>query len=50
MRPRKAYRGATPYEMRARKNSSQTPAPGQALSLPKPWNRAAPARVGCKKV
>jgi len=34
MRPRKMKRGDTVYEMRARKNGSQTPAPGQAVSLP----------------
>ena len=34
MRPRKVNRGDKVYEMRARKNGSQTPAPGQAVSLP----------------
>jgi hypothetical protein len=34
MRPRKVKRGDKEYEMRARKNGSQTPAPGQAVSLP----------------
>jgi hypothetical protein len=33
MRPRKVKRGNTVYEMRAKKNGSQTPAPGQAVSL-----------------
>jgi hypothetical protein len=35
MRPRKVKRGNTVYEMRAKKNGSQTPAPGQAVSLAK---------------
>jgi hypothetical protein len=34
MRPRKVKRGDKVHEMRARKNGSQTPAPGQAVSLP----------------
>jgi hypothetical protein len=34
MRPRKVKRGDQAYEMRARKNGSQTPAPGQAVNLP----------------
>jgi len=34
MRPRKVKRGDKVYEMRARKNGGQTPAPGQAVSLP----------------
>jgi len=34
MRPRKAKRGDTVYEMRARKHGSQTPAPDQEVSLP----------------
>src|SRR6266853_6597115 len=34
MRPRKVKRGDKVYEMRARNNGSQTPAPGQAVRLP----------------
>jgi hypothetical protein len=34
MRPRKVKRGDQVYEMRARKNGSQAPAPGQAGRLP----------------
>ena len=34
MRPRKVKRGDKVYEMRAWKNGSQTPAPGQAVRLP----------------
>src|SRR5205814_1726685 len=34
MRPRKVKRGDKVYETRARKNGGQTPAPGQAVSLP----------------
>src|SRR5882724_10397634 len=34
MRQRKVKRGDKVYEMRARKNDGQTPAPGQAVSLP----------------
>jgi hypothetical protein len=33
MRQRKVKRGDTVYEMRAKKNGSQTPASGQAVSL-----------------
>ena len=34
MRPPKAKRGDQAYETLARKNGSQTPAPGQAVGLP----------------
>jgi hypothetical protein len=42
MRPRKVKRGDKVYEMRVRKNGSQTPAPGQALSLPNQVPSTAP--------
>ena len=47
MRPRKVKRGDTVYEMHAKKNCSQTSAPGEATSLPnKPPSVPSTDRLG----